>query len=242
MNEDALTDAWLELLIDENKRVRKFAEDLIVYAMYSSGEFSGFDKFAKAIPFQWITGKIQDINIVINGVTYKSFAHYIKSQLSNLDNEFKTDEMLDTIAAHLTYKYEIVRTVKEKDKEGHDNFVANTNSSVIITKPDSLADDDGNNPEYIRVKKSYCENSKQSSYNLYVLVGETENHEAIYVNIKNKGYKNSTENIYEYWLDFDFAEYDNTWHNKTDASKREEVATFVINHLGKEMGIDEVTK
>jgi len=56
MNENAFSDAWVELLNDEDPYVRKFAEDLVVYAMYTSGEYQGFDKIAKLIPPEWLRG------------------------------------------------------------------------------------------------------------------------------------------------------------------------------------------
>jgi len=74
-----------------------------------------------------------------------------------------------------------------------------TDRSVLIGSSEVL-DEDGNAPTFIKVKKRYASNKRQSSYNLYRYVGSN-NGFPIYVYCKSVGYKNGTENIYEYWFD-----------------------------------------
>ena len=58
MNSDMLIDAWQDLLLDEDKVVRQFARDLIVYAYMTSGEYAGWNNLFKYVPPAWIRGEI----------------------------------------------------------------------------------------------------------------------------------------------------------------------------------------
>lgn len=49
-----IIDAWDELLHDEDHpEIKKFAEDLVVYAFVTSGDQGGFTKFFKQVPYSW---------------------------------------------------------------------------------------------------------------------------------------------------------------------------------------------
>jgi len=58
LNSDLLSDGWLDLMNDEDPRVRKFAKKFVVYAFFSSGEFKGWNKMLKYVPYEWISGQV----------------------------------------------------------------------------------------------------------------------------------------------------------------------------------------
>jgi hypothetical protein len=58
LNSDLLSEGWLDLMNDENPYVSKFARQFAVYAFFSSGEFKGWNKMLKYLPFEFISGEV----------------------------------------------------------------------------------------------------------------------------------------------------------------------------------------
>jgi hypothetical protein len=54
MSSDMFIESWNDLLNDQDENIRTFARDLIIYALVSSGDYKGFNKLAKYIPFEWM--------------------------------------------------------------------------------------------------------------------------------------------------------------------------------------------
>ena len=75
INSDLLTDGWEDLLNDSDEHVRRFANDLIIYAFMSSGEFKGWSKLFKYVPASWITGE--------SSLSDTSYSDYIENVLSS---------------------------------------------------------------------------------------------------------------------------------------------------------------
>jgi hypothetical protein len=59
IEEDAIIDAWEDLLRDESPQVRKFAQDLIIYSFFTSGEFKGWNKLFKYVPPAFLSGDFE---------------------------------------------------------------------------------------------------------------------------------------------------------------------------------------
>jgi hypothetical protein len=53
---DLVADAWLDMLNDKDENVANFAKDLVMYSYLTSGSFSGWNKLAKYIPYEFISG------------------------------------------------------------------------------------------------------------------------------------------------------------------------------------------
>lgn len=229
MNENAFSDAWVELLNDEDPYVRKFAEDLVVYAMYTSGEYQGFDKIAKHIPPEWLRGDTQKTPVIIDGVANNSFSDFIKYALtSSYAQSLVSDDMQNSIVSHLQDKFFIVQTIPQQTADGKQNFLSvDTDRSVLIGSSEVL-DEDGNAPTFIKVKKRYASNKRQSSYNLYRYAGDA-NGFPVYVFCKSVGYKNGTENIYEYWFDMQYEENDSKISKKQN--KFEDTQRIVLQAI-----------
>jgi len=87
LNGDLMSDAWEDLLRDEDKFVRRFAQHLIIYSYLTSGEYKGWNRLFKYVPAAWIKGEIS------TQTNIESFATYINNQLQNesfLNNELSS--------------------------------------------------------------------------------------------------------------------------------------------------------
>ena len=117
MNSDMLIDAWQDLLLDEDKVVRQFARDLIVYAYMTSGEYAGWNNLFKYVPPAWIRGEID--------TAYgESMASYVQNILSK--NDFDKYIDLDELARNNFQDYTFSRRLAEKNADGERNILYNT--------------------------------------------------------------------------------------------------------------------
>ena len=46
-------DAWKDLLLDDDPMINKFAKEFIIYSFMTSGQFKGWTKLFKYVPFEW---------------------------------------------------------------------------------------------------------------------------------------------------------------------------------------------
>lgn len=208
LNGDLVIDAWEDMLNDQDKFVRSFARDLIVYAFLTSGEYKGWDRLVKYIPPAWIFGKID--------TDYESFSDFVSKRLSNFENEYPDCSYLaDEIAANHADDFNFVKTVKAKNEKGEAQYFG-INGVITIGKSVKLTD---SVPVYIRFKVGSSNNA--SDYQMYRLIDKIHlagTHQAnekslnfvnpVYARIKKKGYKSSVGNynIYQYGWDFQYAE------------------------------------
>lgn len=199
INEDDVMRSWQELLTDQDENVRRFAEDLIVYTFFTSGEYSGWNKLFKYVPPAWIEGKLSNFSINIDGIQCSSYGEYVKGTLNG--NMPSLEAMFDDIIANNFMDYSICTEMKEKDQDGNLNFVTDLDQPVIAAKAVS----DGTSvPYYISVKKNGAQMRRQDMYNVYKLVGFIPSHIPhmnfpIYCKLPKKGYQQQGGNaIYEY--------------------------------------------
>lgn len=194
INSDLLTDGWEDLLRDQDPYVRAFAQDLIIYAFMTSGEFKGWTKLFKYVPASWITGEVNP--------EYESYASYVERILAN---GYDYTQHFDEIAANCFGDRSIVELTPMKNHDDTANFVDH-NSVCKIGKAIDITEMNAVKP-YISVKED--QNSKNTdAYNLYKLVGFKHYGEEVvcpvYIRIKKQGYQKSLNNIYEYGWDFQF--------------------------------------
>jgi hypothetical protein len=73
LNSDLLSEGWLDLMNDENPHISKFARQFAVYAFFSSGDFKGWNKMLKYLPFEFISGEVDP--------QFQSYASFIDGEL-----------------------------------------------------------------------------------------------------------------------------------------------------------------
>lgn len=199
INEDDVMRSWQELLTDQDQNVRRFAEDLIIYTFFTSGEYSGWNKLFKYVPPAWIEGKLSNFSIQIDGIQCSSYGDYIKGTLNG--NIPSLESMFDDVVANNFFDYNICTEIKYKDQNGRPNFVTDTDQPVIAAQSVLFGADV---PVYISVKKNGAEMRRQDMYNIYKLVGYIPSHirdqyYPIYCKLPKKGYQQQGGNaIYEY--------------------------------------------
>lgn len=200
MNSDMLIDAWQDLLLDEDKVVRQFARDLIVYAYMTSGEYAGWNNLFKYVPPAWIRGEID--------TAYgESMASYVQNILSKNDFEKYID--LDELARNNFQDYTFSRRLAEKNADGERNILYNTDQALIIRTANDVKP-----PLYITTRVPGSRGNNASNFNIYKLVtpiggvGEkNESTASMYIKIKKAGFDSGhKQKIYEYGWDFKYVE------------------------------------
>jgi len=117
---DMVADAWLDMLNDKDENVRNFARDLVIYAYLTSGSFSGWNKLAKYIPYEFISGQVDsDFNI----------GEYVRNVLDN--NDFDYD--LKSVVLNMGVGSGAIKKVSSKNSEFFDKKAKN----VLIVKTES---------------------------------------------------------------------------------------------------------
>ena len=129
---DLVADAWLDMLNDKDQNVANFAKDLVMYAYLTSGSFSGWNKLAKYIPYEFISGQV-DPNFNIG--------KYIKDVLDN--NSWDIDEK--SIILNMGTKSGIIKKIKDQkhyffDKKAKNVLVVETDShnEIVIKNVDGV--------------------------------------------------------------------------------------------------------
>lgn len=180
MSSDMLIESWEELLNDNQANVRRFANDLILYAMLTSGDTKGFNKIAKYIPMSWFESR-HDESIV-------PFSDYIREQLDAPEIDH------DLIAQNNYMDSDLVSRATFKDY--YYAFNAQYSPAVIIGK-----DSHEHDALYISVRNDGSAYSDPTSYTLYKKVGEAMingSKRAVYALLPKRGWSDRDGlNIYE---------------------------------------------
>lgn len=180
MSSDMFIESWEELLNDQQPNVRRFANDLILYAMLTSGDTKGFNKIAKYIPMSWLESR-HDESIV-------PFSDYIREQLDAPEIDY------DLIAQNNYMDSDLVSRATFKDY--YYAFNAQYSPAVIISK-----DSHEHDALYISVRNDGAVYSDPTSYTLYKKVGEAMingSKRAVYALLPKRGWSDRDGlNIYE---------------------------------------------
>ena len=206
-NERMMHDAWKDLLNDPNERVRIFAEDLILYTFFTTGEYKGWNKLFKFVPPEWLRGEISGGTVDVDGIQCTSFSDYVEQTLNGrMPNLIP---MLQEVVSNNFLNYGICTTVQLKNEDGTANFInPNALSPVLITNDIDQYEIDSM-PLYISIKIPGTKGRKASSYNLYKLTGKLDTRStthAIYTIVKKRGYSQFNNDIYEYGIDLQYKE------------------------------------
>lgn len=180
MSADMFIESWEELLNDPQANVRRFANDLILYAMLTSGDTKGFNKIAKYIPMSWLEARHDESTVL--------FSDYIKEQLEAPEIDH------DLIAQNNYMDSDLVSRATFKDY--YYAFNAQYSPAVIISK-----DSHEHDALYISVRNDGAVYSDPTSYTLYKKVGEAMingSKRAVYALLPKRGWSDRDGlNIYE---------------------------------------------
>lgn len=180
MSADMFIESWEELLNDPQANVRRFANDLILYAMLTSGDTKGFNKIAKYIPMSWLEARHDESTV--------PFSDYIREQLEAPEIDH------DLIAQNNYMDSDLISRATFKDY--HYAFNAQYSPAVIISK-----DSHEHDALYISVRNDGAVYSDPTSYTLYKKVGEAMingSKRAVYALLPKRGWSDRDGlNIYE---------------------------------------------
>lgn len=180
MSSDMFIESWEELLNDPQANVRRFANDLILYAMLTSGDTKGFNKIAKYIPMSWLEVRHDESTV--------PFSDYIREQLEAPEIDH------DLIAQNNYMDSDLVSRATFKDY--YYAFNAQYSPAVIISK-----DSHEHDALYISVRNDGAVYSDPTSYTLYKKVGEAMingSKRAVYALLPKRGWSDRDGlNIYE---------------------------------------------
>lgn len=171
---DLVADAWLDMLNDKDENVANFAKDLVMYAYLTSGSFSGWNKLAKYIPYEFISGQV-DPNFNIG--------KYIKDVLDN--NSWDIDEK--SIVLNMGTKSGIIKKIGDKKSRFFDQKAKN----VLLISTDS--------PRNVVIKNV---NGVDRYFQLYYHLQHDGT--AIYLLIKPKGFHTRQGDIYEHYFNLGY--------------------------------------
>lgn len=206
-DENMMVDAWKDLLNDPNERVRMFAEDLILYTFFTTGEYKGWNKLFKYVPSAWIRGEIRGGTVDVDGIQCTSFSDYVEQTLNGRMPDLIP--MLQEVVSNNFLNYGICTTMQLKNEDGTYNFInPDASNPVLVANAVSKSDIDSM-PLYISVKKPNTKGRKASSYNVYKMTGEinaTNGVYPIYTMIEKRGYSQFNNDIYEYGIDLQYKE------------------------------------
>lgn len=206
-NENMMIDAWKDLLNDPNERVRMFAEDLILYTFFTTGESKGWNKLFKYVPSAWIRGEIRGGTVDVDGIQCTSFSDYVEQTLNGRMPDLIP--MLQEVVSNNFLNYGMCTTMQLKNEDGTTNFInPDASSPVLVANAISESDIDSM-PLYISVKKPNTKGRKAGSYNVYKMTGEinaTNGVYPIYTMIEKRGYSQFNNDIYEYGIDLQYKE------------------------------------
>ena len=198
VNSELLMDGWEDLLRDEDKFVRKFANDLIIYSFITSGEFKGWNKMLKYVPTSWLLGKYNP--------GQQSYVEYINQALKSKAGDYSI--YLRDIIANNAMDSKLVRKVPVENSDGTENFIDHNTIIKIGKAVDSSRDAE----KYILVRQGAGYNI--SDYNLYEridYIGDPAGREImpVYARIKKKGYHTKGYDVYEYGWSLGYGENEN---------------------------------
>ena len=180
MSSDMFIESWEELLNDPQANVRRFANDLILYAMLTSGDTKGFNKIAKYIPMSWLESRHDE--------SIAPFSDYIREQLQAPEIDH------DLIAQNNYMDSDLVSRAIFKNY--YYAWNAQYSPAVIISK-----DSYENDALYVSVRNDGSIYSDPTSYTLYKKVGEVMingSKRAMYALLPKRGWSDRDGlNIYE---------------------------------------------
>lgn len=227
-NADMFSDAWEDLLNDDDQYVRNFANDLIIYAFLTSGEYNGWTHMFKYVPYNWKVGKTRGFDH--NVETYSQFTkRMLAGGLSEIIDNIGNFDVLDDVVANNFMNSSIIRSSRIVEQDHTVNFAVNPNGNLAVGRLQENQDDA---PKYITLKKPSTKGKNQNDYRVYKLMGFYKGH-PVYAEIQKRGYHHKGYDIYEYGWSFNYAENKST----NSAVIYEDDIIQALKTLNKKQGI-----
>lgn len=203
VNARVFTEAWLDLLQDEDKFVRAFARDLIIYSFMTSGEYNGWNKLFKYVPEEWLSGQVD--------TDYQSFSDFVQKALDSNCSTYLEESIFDEIIANNFQDYDFMHPIR-KYTNNTINYITSSDKNIAILPKVSRREDI---QQYVVLKKS--DYSSRNAYAvdvyklLYAVNGKDEKGHVAYIpvykRIQKRGYHNSQHfDIYEYGWNMNYTE------------------------------------
>ena len=118
--------AWKDLLTDDDPMINKFAKELIVYSFMTSGQFKGWTKLFKYVPFEWLSGELEDV-----GHSYNDYIKDLLINFGNTDKFYISEFISDMIASNNIDDY---RFVKKVNPNSNNSQIAYKDSMIVIVR------------------------------------------------------------------------------------------------------------
>lgn len=196
-NQDSLIEAWDDLLHDSDENVVMLANELVLYAWLTSGNYQGFNKFFKYVPNSWREES--------------GFADYVANRISS-DLDFIDKEFIDDVIRNNWNEPGLIRNYTVNSGK-QNSLVGYKNSALPYSDPIVIAglhqdgrvviepNESGNFPRFIKVKSVIDRSYDENGYRLYKLVGTRQikgKPVPIYVMDRQRGIHLIGVDIYEY--------------------------------------------
>lgn len=200
INSDRVIDGWEDLLNDPDPTVRKFANDLILYAFLTSGEFNGWNKLLKYVPPKWLFGQYTD--------NYESYSDFIERALSTA--KYDPEYMLEQIVSNNFQDYRLAQRVSIDNEDGSKNYefigtAREVDQKYVCVGKTIDKKQISDLPRFISIKVGKGYDARV--YNVYKLAGTVlskKGYVPVYVMIKKRGFHEGNNDIYEYFWNFDY--------------------------------------
>jgi hypothetical protein len=170
---------------------------MVLYAFFTSGEFKGWNKLLKYVPYEWIAGEVDP--------QYESYSQFIEKELQNISDDYS--DLYDDIVANNFMEYRFAEQTSVENEDGSMNFL-NSDRGVKIGKGVS-ADEVDDISQYVSILRKGMRARHQDSYELYKLIDIVKQgklYYPVYAKIKKRGYHTRGNDIYEYGWNFNYAE------------------------------------
>lgn len=134
--------------------INKFAKESIVYSFMTSGNFKGWTKLFKYVPFEWLHGDIEDV-----GQSYTDYIKTLLTNIGNMDNIEGSEFISDMIASNNIDDYRFVKKINPNSK---DSQIAYKDSMIVIVKTNGIS-----GKPHIAIENSDSYTGAKDGYSLY---------------------------------------------------------------------------
>ena len=179
---NSLIRSWQDMLSHKNEDIRKYAEDLVLYAIYTSGMNKNIYSFYQYIPLSYL----KDIGM----------SEFFNKTLSDINNNRMSEDlnkMTVDVLSNLWYREDIVPTINLTDIER--SFMSSDSKYAVLTTIKKVGADDqyglliGANAKGQPVFSPIIKMLVANDYVLYKYVGfDTKVFKPVYKAISKRGY------------------------------------------------------
>lgn len=165
-----MQNAWRDLLNSSNAEVRRFANELVVYAFMTSAELGGKYDLFKFVPPSWKIGKCTELDVLPKEESYASWIYDKLNQFQNGDlQNMMTVQDIEEMALDFYWDDNIVPLISTSRLDNASKLsVGDTSSGIIagINSSGKLLFAEGNHPRFFKVKSGY-NTLGQTQYDVY---------------------------------------------------------------------------